>query len=166
MAYDYLLGLNSHDTLGQASPRPRPQLLLELRAPLKRFLLWLCNQTCLLLYPKVAPSSGSKLKRPTFHSSRTSLTGDTSNSSSPASSGAKTSRAGSHAGSRTSSRRGSDASDFDLLETQSACSDTSESSATGGGGGQGGSRRGLAKPSKIPTMSKKTSTAKSPGPKR
>ncbi|XP_060547374.1 microtubule-actin cross-linking factor 1 isoform X19 [Pantherophis guttatus] len=125
---------------------------------------------------KVAPSSGSKLKRPTFHSSRTSLAGDTSNSSSPASSGAKTSRAdpkktasrptsraGSHAGSRTSSRRGSDASDFDLLETQSACSDTSESSATGG---QGGSRRGLAKPSKIPTMSKKTSTAKSPGPKR
>uniref|UniRef100_A0A670ZXR1 Microtubule actin crosslinking factor 1 n=1 Tax=Pseudonaja textilis TaxID=8673 RepID=A0A670ZXR1_PSETE len=81
-----------------------------------------------------------------------------------------TSRAGSHAGSRTSSRRGSDASDFDLLETQSACSDTSESSATGGGGGggggQGGSRRGPAKPSKIPTMSKKTSTAKSPGPKR
>uniref|UniRef100_A0A670ZXL8 Microtubule actin crosslinking factor 1 n=1 Tax=Pseudonaja textilis TaxID=8673 RepID=A0A670ZXL8_PSETE len=132
---------------------------------------------------EVAPASGSKLKRPTFHSSRTSLTGDTSNSSSPASSGAKTSRAdpkktasrptsraGSHAGSRTSSRRGSDASDFDLLETQSACSDTSESSATGGGGGggggQGGSRRGPAKPSKIPTMSKKTSTAKSPGPKR
>ncbi|XP_070621010.1 microtubule-actin cross-linking factor 1 isoform X4 [Erythrolamprus reginae] len=126
---------------------------------------------------EVAPSTGSKLKRPTFHSSRTSLAGDTSNSSSPASSGAKTSRAdpkktasrppsraGSHAGSRTSSRRGSDASDFDLLETQSACSDTSESSATGGG--QGGSRRGLAKPSKIPTMSKKASTAKSPGPKR
>ncbi|KAM6427631.1 microtubule-actin cross-linking factor 1 isoform 6-T6 [Liasis olivaceus] len=125
---------------------------------------------------KVAPSSGSKLKRPTFHSSRTSLAGDTSNSSSPASSGAKTSRgdpkktasrptsrSGSHAGSRASSRRGSDASDFDLLETQSACSDTSESSATGG---QSGSRRGLAKPSKIPTMSKKTTTAKTPGPKR
>uniref|UniRef100_A0A670ZFK0 Microtubule actin crosslinking factor 1 n=1 Tax=Pseudonaja textilis TaxID=8673 RepID=A0A670ZFK0_PSETE len=70
-----------------------------------------------------------------------------------------TSRAGSHAGSRTSSRRGSDASDFDLLETQSACSDTSESSATGGGGGggggQGGSRRGPAKPSKIPTIQQK-----------
>lgn len=125
---------------------------------------------------EVTPSPGSKLKRPTFHSSRTSLAGDTSNSSSPASSGAKTSRgdpkktasrptsrAGSHAGSRASSRRGSDASDFDLLETQSACSDTSESSATGG---QSSSRRGLAKPSKIPTMSKKTTTAKTPGPKR
>ncbi|KAM6399511.1 microtubule-actin cross-linking factor 1 [Rhynochetos jubatus] len=127
---------------------------------------------------KVTPSAGSKLKRPTFHSSRTSLAGDTSNSSSPVSSGAKTSRAdpkktasrptsraGSRAGSRASSRRGSDASDFDLLETQSACSDTSESSVAGG---QGGSRRGVAKPSKIPTMSKKTTTAtpKTPGPKR
>uniref|UniRef100_A0A8C8EFD2 Microtubule actin crosslinking factor 1 n=1 Tax=Otus sunia TaxID=257818 RepID=A0A8C8EFD2_9STRI len=127
---------------------------------------------------KVTPSAGSKLKRPTFHSSRTSLAGDTSNSSSPVSTGAKTSRAdpkktasrptsraGSRTGSRASSRRGSDASDFDLLETQSACSDTSESSAAGG---QGGSRRGMAKPSKIPTMSKKTTTAtpKTPGPKR
>uniref|UniRef100_A0ABM5ETF4 Microtubule-actin cross-linking factor 1 isoform X3 n=1 Tax=Pogona vitticeps TaxID=103695 RepID=A0ABM5ETF4_9SAUR len=123
---------------------------------------------------EVTPASSSKLKRPTFHSSRSSLAGDTSNSSSPVSSGAKSSRADpkktasrptSRAGSRASSRRGSDASDFDLLETQSACSDTSESSATGG---QGGSRRGLAKPSKIPTMSKKTTTAtpKTPGPKR
>ncbi|XP_039367202.1 microtubule-actin cross-linking factor 1 isoform X13 [Mauremys reevesii] len=127
---------------------------------------------------EVTPSAGSKLKRPTFHSSRTSLAGDTSNSSSPVSTGAKTnradpkktasrptSRAGSRAGSRASSRRGSDASDFDLLETQSACSDTSESSTAGG---QGSSRRGLAKPSKIPTMSKKTTTAtpKTPGPKR
>uniref|UniRef100_A0A8C3VFT8 Microtubule actin crosslinking factor 1 n=1 Tax=Catharus ustulatus TaxID=91951 RepID=A0A8C3VFT8_CATUS len=123
-------------------------------------------------------TTGSKLKRPTFHSSRTSLAGDTSNSSSPASTGAKTtradpkkaasrptSRAGSRTGSRASSRRGSDASDFDLLETQSACSDTSESSAAGGHS----SRRGTAaKPSKIPTMSKKTPTAtpKTPGPKR
>uniref|UniRef100_A0A672V2Y6 Microtubule actin crosslinking factor 1 n=1 Tax=Strigops habroptila TaxID=2489341 RepID=A0A672V2Y6_STRHB len=127
---------------------------------------------------KVTPSAGSKLKRPTFHSSRTSLAGDTSNSSSPISTGAKTSwadpkrtasrptsRAGSRTGSRASSRRGSDASDLDVLETQSACSDTSESSAAGG---QGGSRRAAAKPSKIPTMSKKTTTAtpKTPGPKR
>uniref|UniRef100_A0A8C3H3R0 Microtubule actin crosslinking factor 1 n=1 Tax=Corvus moneduloides TaxID=1196302 RepID=A0A8C3H3R0_CORMO len=43
---------------------------------------------------KVTPSAGSKLKRPTFHSSRTSLAGDTSNSSSPVSTGAKTTRAG------------------------------------------------------------------------
>ncbi|NWS28580.1 MACF1 factor, partial [Polioptila caerulea] len=127
---------------------------------------------------KVTPSAGSKLKRPTFHSSRTSLAGDTSNSSSPVSTGAKTtradpkkaasrptSRAGSRTGSRASSRRGSDASDFDLLETQSACSDTSESSAAGGHSSR---RGGAAKPSKIPTMSKKTpaATPKTPGPKR
>ncbi|XP_031818078.1 microtubule-actin cross-linking factor 1 isoform X23 [Sarcophilus harrisii] len=127
---------------------------------------------------EVMPSTGSKLKRPAFHSSRTSLTGDASNSSSPVSTSAKTnradpkkttsrptSRAGSRTGSRASSRRGSDASDFDLLETQSACSDTSESSTAGG---QGSSRRGLTKPSKIPTMSKKTATAspRTPGPKR
>ncbi|XP_077045733.1 microtubule-actin cross-linking factor 1 isoform X4 [Agelaius phoeniceus] len=134
---------------------------------------------------EVTPSAGSKLKRPTFHSSRTSLAGDTSNSSSPVSTGAKTtraalgalpadpkkaasrptSRAGSRTGSRASSRRGSDASDFDLLETQSACSDTSESSAAGG---QGSRRGAAAKPSKIPTMSKKTpaATPKTPGPKR
>ncbi|XP_063033556.1 microtubule-actin cross-linking factor 1 isoform X17 [Melospiza melodia melodia] len=127
---------------------------------------------------EVTPSAGSKLKRPTFHSSRTSLAGDTSNSSSPVSTGAKTtradpkkaasrptSRAGSRTGSRASSRRGSDASDFDLLETQSACSDTSESSAAGG---QGSRRGAAAKPSKIPTMSKKAPAAapKTPGPKR
>uniref|UniRef100_A0A8C8SW40 Microtubule actin crosslinking factor 1 n=1 Tax=Pelusios castaneus TaxID=367368 RepID=A0A8C8SW40_9SAUR len=127
---------------------------------------------------EVTPAASSKLKRPTFHSSRSSLAGDVSNSSSPVSTGAKTSRAdpkktasrptsraGSRAGSRASSRRGSDASDFDLLETQSACSDTSESSTAGC---QGSSRRGLGKPSKIPTMSKKTttSTPKTPGPKR
>lgn len=47
-----------------------------------------------VLSPKVTPSAGSKLKRPTFHSSRTSLAGDTSNSSSPVSTGAKTGRAG------------------------------------------------------------------------
>ena len=50
----------------------------------------------LFIFFKVIPSTGSKLKRPTpaFHSSRTSLAGDTSNSSSPASTGAKTNRAG------------------------------------------------------------------------
>uniref|UniRef100_A0A8C5PE50 Microtubule actin crosslinking factor 1 n=1 Tax=Leptobrachium leishanense TaxID=445787 RepID=A0A8C5PE50_9ANUR len=113
-------------------------------------------------------SQSSKMKKAAIHTSRSSLTGDNSTPS-----GAKsgrpdpkksTSRAGSRAGSRTSSRRGSDASDFDLLETQSACSDTSESSAAGG---PGSARRGLSKPSKIPTISKKTtSTPKAPGTKR
>uniref|UniRef100_H3AVM2 Microtubule actin crosslinking factor 1 n=1 Tax=Latimeria chalumnae TaxID=7897 RepID=H3AVM2_LATCH len=128
---------------------------------------------------KVTPSQGSKLKRPTYHSSRGSLTGDNGNYASPTSFSAKsgrtdskktatsrpTSRAGSRTGSRASSRRGSDASDFDLLETQSACSDVSETSAPGS---QAGSRRGSTKPSKIPTMSKKTTTTspKTPTSKR
>ncbi|XP_075709207.1 microtubule-actin cross-linking factor 1-like isoform X18 [Rhinoderma darwinii] len=116
---------------------------------------------------KVTPTQSSKMKKAAIHTSRSSLTGDMSGTTPP---GAKScrpdpkksgSRAGSRTGSRASSRRGSDASDFDLLETQSACSDTSESSAAGGP-----SRRGLSKPSKIPTMSKKTSTPKTPGTKR
>ncbi|KAF3819988.1 hypothetical protein GH733_015497 [Mirounga leonina] len=133
------------------------------------------------------PGPSSKLKRPTptFHSSRTSLAGDTSNSSSPASTGAKTNRAGKYlphhhhpsigfgvkgGGSGQAKNWGPAASGQCLpalqgAKTQSACSDTSESSAAGG---QGSSRRGLSKPSKIPTMSKKTTTAspRTPGPKR
>ncbi|KAG9492977.1 hypothetical protein GDO78_001103 [Eleutherodactylus coqui] len=117
---------------------------------------------------KVTAAQSSKMKKAAIHTSRSSLTGDLSGTTP---SGAKMSRpdpkksgsrAGSRTGSRASSRRGSDASDFDLLETQSACSDTSESSAAGGP-----SRRGLSKPSKIPTMSKKTaSTPKTSGTKR
>ncbi|KAG9492974.1 hypothetical protein GDO78_001103 [Eleutherodactylus coqui] len=117
---------------------------------------------------EVTAAQSSKMKKAAIHTSRSSLTGDLSGTTP---SGAKMSRpdpkksgsrAGSRTGSRASSRRGSDASDFDLLETQSACSDTSESSAAGGP-----SRRGLSKPSKIPTMSKKTaSTPKTSGTKR
>uniref|UniRef100_A0A4W5PXY9 Microtubule actin crosslinking factor 1 n=1 Tax=Hucho hucho TaxID=62062 RepID=A0A4W5PXY9_9TELE len=63
------------------------------------------------------------------------------------------SRAGSRAGSRASSRRGSDASDAsELLETHSACSDTSDTPR----------RPGAAKPSKIPTISKKAPSPKTP----
>uniref|UniRef100_A0A4W5R8F4 Microtubule actin crosslinking factor 1 n=1 Tax=Hucho hucho TaxID=62062 RepID=A0A4W5R8F4_9TELE len=63
------------------------------------------------------------------------------------------SRAGSRAGSRASSRRGSDASDAsELLETRSACSDTSDTPR----------RPGAAKPSKIPTISKKAPSPKTP----
>ncbi|XP_073471424.1 microtubule-actin cross-linking factor 1 isoform X15 [Aquarana catesbeiana] len=115
---------------------------------------------------EVTPAQSSKMKKAAIHTSRSSLTGDTATPSGAKSSRPdpkkSSSRAGSRTGSRASSRRGSDASDFDLLETQSACSDTSESSATGGP-----SRRGLSKPSKIPTMSKKiTSTPKTSGTKR
>uniref|UniRef100_A0A667ZAQ2 Microtubule actin crosslinking factor 1 n=1 Tax=Myripristis murdjan TaxID=586833 RepID=A0A667ZAQ2_9TELE len=66
-----------------------------------------------------------------------------------------TSRAGSRAGSRASSRRGSDASDAsELQDTRSVCSDTSDTPRRPGGG---------AKPSKIPTISKKAPSPKTPG---
>ncbi|XP_068188907.1 microtubule-actin cross-linking factor 1, isoforms 1/2/3/4 isoform X5 [Antennarius striatus] len=109
--------------------------------------------------------SGSKLKRPTFHSSRGSLTGengagkpsraDPKRGASSAS--GPTSRAGSRAGSRASSRRGSDASDAsELQDARSVCSDTSDTPRRSGG----------AKPSKIPTISKKTPSPKTSGSAR
>uniref|UniRef100_A0A4W5QBU4 Microtubule actin crosslinking factor 1 n=1 Tax=Hucho hucho TaxID=62062 RepID=A0A4W5QBU4_9TELE len=112
--------------------------------------------------------SGSKLKRPTFHSSRGSLTGENGGATptstkpgrtgknkvrTPSGASGAASRAGSRAGSRASSRRGSDASDAsELLETHSACSDTSDTPR----------RPGAAKPSKIPTISKKAPSPKTP----
>ncbi|XP_054858022.1 dystonin isoform X2 [Eublepharis macularius] len=62
------------------------------------------------------------------------------------------SRAGSKAGSRSSSRRGSDASDFDISEIQSVCSDVSETVRIASRPTpRPSSRSGSAKPSKIPT---------------
>ncbi|XP_034560537.1 microtubule-actin cross-linking factor 1 [Notolabrus celidotus] len=111
-------------------------------------------------------ASGSKLKRPTFHSSRGSLTGENggTHTSKPSRTDPKrggstasgpTSRAGSRAGSRASSRRGSDASDAsELQDARSVCSDASDTPRRPGGG---------AKPSKIPTISKKAPSPKTPG---
>ncbi|XP_077362474.1 microtubule-actin cross-linking factor 1 isoform X17 [Festucalex cinctus] len=109
-------------------------------------------------------SSGSKLKRPTFHSSRGSLTGENGGTphaakrSDPKRAGSSasgpTSRAGSRAGSRASSRRGSDASDAsELQDARSVCSDASDTPRRPGSG---------AKPSKIPTISKKAPSPKAP----
>ncbi|XP_032435994.1 microtubule-actin cross-linking factor 1 isoform X17 [Xiphophorus hellerii] len=110
-------------------------------------------------------ASGSKLKRPTFHSSRGSLTGEnggtapSSKRTDPkrgaATASGPTSRAGSRAGSRASSRRGSDASDAsELQDSRSVCSDTSDTPRRPGS---------AAKPSKIPTISKKAPSPKTPG---
>lgn len=67
------------------------------------------------------------------------------------------SRPGSKAGSRGSSRRGSDASDFDISDIQSVCSDVSEtvgdSTRTTP---RAASRQHGGKPSKIPTPQRKT----------
>ncbi|XP_074905442.1 dystonin isoform X12 [Buteo buteo] len=71
------------------------------------------------------------------------------------------SRAGSKAGSRSSSRRGSDASDFDISEIQSVCSDMSETvPATSRPTPRAGSRPGSAKPSKIPTPQRRPLASK------
>ncbi|XP_070702106.1 microtubule-actin cross-linking factor 1, isoforms 1/2/3/4 [Pempheris klunzingeri] len=128
-----------------------------------------------LVYSHTTPghegaTSGSKLKRPTFHSSRGSLTGEnggTTHASKPGRTdpkrGASTasgpaSRAGSRAGSRASSRRGSDASDAsELQDSRSVCSDTSDTPRRPGSG---------AKPSKIPTISKKAPSPKTSGSAR
>ncbi|CAL8297896.1 unnamed protein product [Lota lota] len=115
-------------------------------------------------------ASASKLKRPTFHSSRGSLTGEnggsTPTSTKPSrpdpkrggtTAGAAASRAGSRAGSRASSRRGSDASDAsELQESRSVCSDASDTPRRPGTTGGG------SKPSKIPTISKKSPSPKGP----
>ncbi|XP_062870398.1 microtubule-actin cross-linking factor 1, isoforms 1/2/3/4/5 isoform X12 [Trichomycterus rosablanca] len=107
--------------------------------------------------------STTKLKRPPFHSSRGSLTGENGGATpvtKPARSDKRTPSSttgpASRGGSRASSRRGSDASDAsELMETRSACSDTSDTP-----------RRPGAKPSKIPTISKKTPSSKTPATKK
>ncbi|XP_034057772.1 dystonin isoform X5 [Gymnodraco acuticeps] len=67
------------------------------------------------------------------------------------------SRPGSKAGSRGSSRRGSDASDFDISDIQSVCSDTSETvgDSTRGTPRSASHQKG-GKPSKIPTPQRRT----------
>ncbi|KAM8953054.1 dystonin [Pelodytes ibericus] len=73
----------------------------------------------------------------------------------------KTSRAGSKAGSRSSSRRGSDASDFEISEIQSVCSEMSElvhdSSRPSP---RASSRSSTGRPSKIPTPQRRSPISK------
>ncbi|XP_072354532.1 dystonin isoform X20 [Scyliorhinus torazame] len=121
--------------------------------------------------PKVTPIQGSKLRPPGYLSGKSFHSGDDSNLSTPPSRGRSqvpvlesrkvpsrpTSRAGSKTGSRTSSRRGSDASDFDISDIQSVCSDVSETVPdTSRSGSRAGSRPSSAKPSKIPTPSRRS----------
>ncbi|XP_078397945.1 dystonin isoform X26 [Cetorhinus maximus] len=125
--------------------------------------------------PKVTPIQGSKLRPPGYLSGKSFHSGDDSNlTSTPPSRGRSqvpalesrkvrsrpTSRAGSKTGSRTSSRRGSDASDFDISDIQSVCSDVSETVPdTSRSGSRAGSRPSSAKPSKIPTPSRRSPAA-------
>uniref|UniRef100_A0A3Q3BBI1 Dystonin n=1 Tax=Kryptolebias marmoratus TaxID=37003 RepID=A0A3Q3BBI1_KRYMA len=69
------------------------------------------------------------------------------------------SRPGSKAGSRGSSRRGSDASDFDISDIQSVCSDASETvGESARATPRSVSRQHGGKPSKIPTPQRKTTS--------
>ncbi|XP_042357965.1 dystonin isoform X19 [Plectropomus leopardus] len=113
------------------------------------------------------PVQGSKLRLPGYLSGKGFQSGEEGTLISAAVLKARTqtigesrknsSRPGSKAGSRGSSRRGSDASDFDISDIQSVCSDVSETvgdstRATP----RSSSRQHGGKPSKIPTPQRRT----------
>uniref|UniRef100_A0A8C3RGI6 Dystonin n=1 Tax=Cyanoderma ruficeps TaxID=181631 RepID=A0A8C3RGI6_9PASS len=124
--------------------------------------------------PKGTPIQGSKLRLPGYLSGKGFHSGEDSGILSTAATRVRAqfaetrrtpsrpgSRAGSKAGSRSSSRRGSDASDFDISEIQSVCSDMSETvPATSRPTPRAGSRPGAAKPSKIPTPQRRPLASK------
>uniref|UniRef100_A0A8C3PRQ4 Dystonin n=1 Tax=Calidris pygmaea TaxID=425635 RepID=A0A8C3PRQ4_9CHAR len=124
--------------------------------------------------PKGTPIQGSKLRMPGYLSGKGFHSGEDSGILSTAATRVRAqfaetrrtpsrpgSRAGSKAGSRSSSRRGSDASDFDISEIQSVCSDMSETvPATSRPTPRAGSRPGSAKPSKIPTPQRRPLASK------
>ncbi|NXJ56336.1 DYST protein, partial [Spizaetus tyrannus] len=124
--------------------------------------------------PKGTPIQGSKLRLPGYLSGKGFHSGEDSGILSTAATRVRAqfaetrrtpsrpgSRAGSKAGSRSSSRRGSDASDFDISEIQSVCSDMSETvPATNRPTPRAGSRPGSAKPSKIPTPQRRPLASK------
>ncbi|CAG09425.1 unnamed protein product, partial [Tetraodon nigroviridis] len=116
---------------------------------------------------KVTPVQGSKLRLPGYLSGKGFQSGEEGTLISAAVLKARnqtlgetrrnSSRPGSKAGSRGSSRRGSDASDFDISDIQSVCSDASETvgEATRGTP-RSASRQQGGRPSKIPTPQRRT----------
>ncbi|NXH38419.1 DYST protein, partial [Dicaeum eximium] len=124
--------------------------------------------------PKGTPIQGSKLRLPGYLSGKGFHSGEDSGILSTAATRVRAqfadtrrtpsrpgSRAGSKAGSRSSSRRGSDASDFDISEIQSVCSDMSETApAASRPTPRAGSRPGATKPSKIPTPQRRPLASK------
>lgn len=123
--------------------------------------------------PKGTPIQGSKLRLPGYLSGKGFHSGEDSGLITTAATRVRTqfadpkktpsrpgSRAGSKAGSRASSRRGSDASDFDISEIQSVCSDVETVPQTHRPTPRAGSRPSTAKPSKIPTPQRKSPASK------
>ncbi|KAM5324542.1 dystonin isoform 13-T13 [Glossophaga mutica] len=123
--------------------------------------------------PKGTPIQGSKLRLPGYLSGKGFHSGEDSGLITTAAARVRTqfadpkktpsrpgSRAGSKAGSRASSRRGSDASDFDISEIQSVCSDVETVPQTHRPSPRVSSRPSTAKPSKIPTPQRKSPASK------
>ncbi|KAF6113528.1 hypothetical protein HJG60_004115 [Phyllostomus discolor] len=123
--------------------------------------------------PKGTPIQGSKLRLPGYLSGKGFHSGEDSGLITTAAARVRTqfadpkktpsrpgSRAGSKAGSRASSRRGSDASDFDISEIQSVCSDVETVPQTHRPSPRASSRPSTAKPSKIPTPQRKSPASK------
>ncbi|XP_068926770.1 dystonin isoform X19 [Petaurus breviceps papuanus] len=119
------------------------------------------------------PIQGSKLRLPGYLSGKGFQSGEDSGLITTAATRVRTqfadtkrtpsrpgSRAGSKAGSRSSSRRGSDASDFDISEIQSVCSDMETVPQTTRPTPRAGSRSTPAKPSRIPTPQRKSPASK------
>ncbi|XDV50941.1 hypothetical protein PO909_019905 [Leuciscus waleckii] len=114
--------------------------------------------------PKNTPIQGSKLRLPGYLSGKGFQSGEDGTLINAAVMKARgqamglskiSSRPGSKAGSRGSSRRGSDASDFDISDIQSVCSDVSEN-VTDSGRPRSSSRQHGGKPSKIPTPQRRS----------
>ncbi|XP_040105137.1 dystonin isoform X15 [Oryx dammah] len=127
--------------------------------------------------PEGTPIQGSKLRLPGYLSGKGFHSGEDSGLITTAAARVRTqfadprrtpsrpgsragSKAGSRAGSRASSRRGSDASDFDISEIQSACSDVETVPPVHRPTPRAGSRPPGAKPSKIPTPQRKSPARK------
>nr|XP_057914421.1 dystonin isoform X18 [Doryrhamphus excisus] len=117
--------------------------------------------------PKTTPVQGSKLRLPGYLSGKGFQSNEEGTLISAAvlkarahtlgESRKSSSRPGSKAGSRGSSRRGSDASDFDISDIQSVCSDASETVGDGTRATpRSASRQHGSKPSKIPTPQKRS----------
>uniref|UniRef100_A0A8C7V068 Dystonin n=1 Tax=Oncorhynchus mykiss TaxID=8022 RepID=A0A8C7V068_ONCMY len=111
------------------------------------------------------PIQGSKLRLPGYLSGKGFQSGEEQgtliNAAVMKARGRPGSRPGSKAGSRGSSRRGSDASDFDISDIASVCSETSEMVGdTSRATPRSSSRQHGGKPSKIPTPQRRLTPSK------
>uniref|UniRef100_A0A4W5PXI1 Dystonin n=1 Tax=Hucho hucho TaxID=62062 RepID=A0A4W5PXI1_9TELE len=127
------------------------------------------NNPGLTSTPKSIPIQGSKLRLPGYLSGKGFQSGEEQGTLINALTGIfcspesrrPGSRPGSKAGSRGSSRRGSDASDFDISDIASVCSDTSEMVGdTSRATPRSSSRQHGGKPSKIPTPQRRSTPSK------